>query len=113
MAGAPMSAAFCGEGTAPSPAALTATLEKLAEVVTPAEWLVTARPTYTLLPSETRIVLIVVHCAPSVDVEAVMLVPVRTRRTNRGAPMPAVKPALTVESPVALRCWNVTPGAGV
>src|SRR4051812_49354752 len=107
MAGAPMSAAFCGEGTPPPAAAFTATFEKLAVVVTPAEWLVTARPTYTLLPSETPIVLIVVHWAPSVDVEAVMTVPVRTRRTNRGAPMPVLKPALTVERPVALRCWNV------
>ena len=42
-----------------------------------------------------------------------MLVPARTRRTHRGAPMPAVKPALTVATPAALRCWNVTPGAGV
>src|SRR6058998_1009855 len=94
MAGAPMSAAFCGEGTGP-PAAPTATLEKLAEASAPCRWLVTASPTYTVLAIEMLSEPISVQVTPSADRWASNRVPVRISRTHPGAaPAPPLVCAL-------------------
>ena len=103
IAGEPISLSFCGDGTGPADAAaVSETFESEAVVDTPAEWLVTARPTETAVPRSTVTVRSAVHVAPSAEVEAVIFVPLRARRTQRGA-VPAAEVTSVVVAPADAR----------
>src|SRR5262245_66426737 len=94
------------------PLPLTLTLSKVEVFRTPAAWLVTARPTKTWALIVTVSEPTCVHVVPLVDLEAVIVLPLRTSRTQTGAPdaPPAV---CELTPPVATRRWKARPLPGV
>src|SRR4051794_6431084 len=60
------------------------TLVIVAVVAAVVVWLVTPRPTYTVLAIEIVWLPTAFHVAPSADSYPVIVVPLRTRRTHRG-----------------------------
>src|SRR5579885_2662181 len=90
----------------------TATLSKVAVLVTALLWLVTASPTYAVLPSAIVSLPTSVHVLPSADTYPVTVLPLRTSRTQYGTV--AAGPAVCVVCPPAtVRRWNAVPFPGV
>src|SRR5438046_542342 len=93
---------------------VTDTLLKVAVLKTVLSWLVTARPTDTLLESVRLAVPTCAQLVPSAEAYAVISVPHRESRTQLLGAAFSAGPATDVVDPDAVeRDWNVKPLAGV
>src|SRR5690348_7520438 len=101
-----MSPSSCPSGSASM--RVTDTWETLAVVGTDTLWLVTAIPTYAVAPRGIVSLPIVVHDTPSADEYAVRSVPLRTRRTQRGADANSPE-VFRLVAPVERRRWYANP----
>src|SRR4029079_254132 len=108
IAGAPTSTACWPAGRL---VRVIATCEKAAVAVAFGFWLLTASPTYAVVPSETVTCPICTHAAPSVDEYDVRVVPVLTTRNQTGAVALAPQ-VVDVVAAVCGRRTNDVPPAG-
>jgi hypothetical protein len=80
----------------------------------PSAWLVTARPTYTLLERPVRVTVArCVQFTPSGDMKPRISEPSRRTRTQTGAAPVTPVPSGPAPDPATVRCWSAMPFEGV